>query len=100
MTVQLSDIEDEIGETGLNREQVLDFVRLLPSSDVRVVKPMIEAWSGQMRDAGVEVDEKFITRVLADFEEHGRLLPTTIEGLPAHRNATLERPKIMEDSDR
>jgi hypothetical protein len=99
MSPTLVEIEDVIGETGVTREQVLNFVRLIPSSDLNVIKPMIETWIGEMRATGVEVDEKYVARMLHDFEVHGRLLPDTIDGLPAARVPTLRRSKVMEDSN-
>ena len=97
MTNTLSEIEDQVGESGLNREQVLDFVRLLPSSDVLVVREMLDAWVSQLHEAGVEVDTRYIKRIASDFELHGRLLPDTIAGLPAQPVKTLKRPNIIED---
>lgn len=89
MTQRLSDIEDDIGETGVVREKLLAFVRLLPSSDVMVVKPMLERWVDELRESGVEIDEAYVARLYHDLEVHGRFMPETINAAPARPNLSL-----------
>lgn len=91
MTTTLADIEDQVGETGVVNQTLIDFVRLLPTNDAATIKQMVEGWVEQMRDAGVEVDEKQVARVISDYEQYGRLMPETIIGAPAREIATLER---------
>lgn len=93
MAKRLSDIEVDLPETGLGREKLLDFVRLLPSSDVMVVTPMLEKWVTQMRELKIEVQEEWVARIMDDLETQHRIQPETIQGLEPRVEAFVKREK-------
>lgn len=86
----LADIEIDLPLNGLGLESVLDFVRLLPTSDPLVVKEMIQGFVERNREF-TSVDDTILNRIYNDLDIHGRIQPETIQGLPPRPNISLDK---------
>lgn len=80
--MSLTELETQVAQNGLNREEVLEFFKLLPTSDVNATRAMFFDWVESLSQAGIDVDMDFIDRVDHDLLKHGRLTHETIIGAP------------------
>lgn len=73
MATSLEELEQQVAQSGLTHAGMLDFFRLLPTSDPTAILPTFTAWVDQLREAGVEVEEDWYDRAVSEFKTHGRL---------------------------
>lgn len=76
--MNLSDLESKVAVDGLTHEHMLDFFRIMPTSASDAILPTFETWTDNLRDAGVEIDEDWYNRMIADWMAHGRLSYETL----------------------
>lgn len=80
MTIQ--ELETQVAQNGLNLEELLEFFKLLPTSDVNATRAMLFEWIDGLTQAGIVVNPEFLTRVDHDLLKHGRLTAEFIMGAP------------------
>lgn len=84
----LQELEQKIADEGFHRDNLLEFLRLLPTNSGPEILATFDEYIGQFESAGVELDQDFIDRVRNDINRFGRVQPETIQGAP-------ERPHIV-----
>jgi hypothetical protein len=85
--MQLSDIEANIYQNGsLNREDILNFLSILPTSDQQAVTTAVNEWllklHADQHFSKVMFDDASVQRILDDLGSYGRVQHETIIDAP------------------
>lgn len=87
MIMKLADVEQDIWQQGVvNREHLLDFLRLLPTSDTLAIRAAVKDWLLKLHHdpkfSKVSFPEGDISRILDDLASYDRVRHETIIGAP------------------